>query len=56
MYKHKNVEGLVKTFKILKDKFGFTGQLVFVGKKDKFSESIFGKIFAAYYFYMGIAI
>jgi len=44
MYKHKNVEGLVKTFKILKDKFGFTGQLVFVGKKDKFSESIFQNV------------
>lgn len=40
MYKHKNVERLVEMFEILKSKFGFSGQLVLVGKKDTFSSAI----------------
>jgi len=38
MYEHKNVEGLISMYKILKDKHGYEGQLVLVSKKDKFSE------------------
>ncbi len=40
MYEHKNVKRLVQAFKILIEKYGFTGQLVLVGKKDKFSAKI----------------
>jgi len=38
MYEHKNVEGLIGMYKILKRKYGYDGQLVLVSKKDKFSE------------------
>jgi len=38
MYEHKNVEGLIGMYKILKDKYGYEGQLVLVSKRDKFSE------------------
>jgi len=40
MYEHKNVERLVEAFKILKQKYNYAGQLVIVGKKDKFSLAI----------------
>lgn len=44
MYRHKNVENLIKGFEILKDKFKFPGQLVLVGKKDHFSQEIAKKV------------
>jgi len=40
MYRHKNVENLIDAFVILKNKFGYKGQLVIVGKKDYFSERV----------------
>ena len=40
MYEHKNVEGLIEAYKILKIKHGYKGQLVLVSKKDKFSQRI----------------
>jgi glycosyltransferase involved in cell wall biosynthesis len=40
MYEHKNVPRLLDGFKILKEKFGYDGNLVLIGKKDKFSENI----------------
>ncbi len=39
-YEHKNLPNLIKAFKILLEKYSFEGQLVIVGKKDKFSEKI----------------
>jgi len=44
MYEHKNVEGLIEMYKILKQKYGYDGQLVLASKKDKFTESIFNKV------------
>jgi len=44
MYEHKNVSSLVKAFKILVDKYRYQGQLVIIGKKDKFSERIFSLV------------
>ena len=44
MYEHKNVTSLVEAFKLLVNKYGFKGQLVLIGKKDKFSEKIFDLI------------
>lgn len=38
MYEHKNVPRLFEAFEILISKYNFQGQLVLVGKKDKFSE------------------
>lgn len=40
MYEHKNVPRLVEAFKLLLEKYNYKGQLVMVGKKDKFSEKI----------------
>ena len=40
MYEHKNVPRLLEAFKILVEKYDFDGNLVLVGKKDKFSERI----------------
>ena len=40
MYEHKNVPRLLEAFKILLEKKYFDGQLVLIGKKDKFSEGI----------------
>lgn len=40
MYEHKNVPRLVDAVEILMKKYNFDGQLVLIGKKDKFSESI----------------
>lgn len=40
MYEHKNVPRLLEAFKLLREKFGFIGQLVLVGKKDKISMTI----------------
>ena len=44
MYEHKNVEGLIEMFKILKRNHKYEGQLVLVSKKDKFSERIDQKV------------
>jgi glycosyltransferase involved in cell wall biosynthesis len=40
MYDHKNVHGLIQAFEILINKYKYGGQLVLVGKKDKFSEDV----------------
>jgi len=40
MYEHKNVIRLVEAFRILVDKYGYNGNLVLVGKGDKFSERV----------------
>ncbi len=44
MYEHKNVEGLIAMFKILKQKYGYNGQFVLVSKKDKFSERYYKRL------------
>lgn len=44
MYEHKNVPRLLEAFKILVEKYGFDGNLVLVGKKDKFSERIYALV------------
>ncbi len=44
MYEHKNVQRLVEAFKILINKYSFEGNLVLVGKKDKFSERVQTKV------------
>lgn len=41
MYEHKNVRRLLESFKLLSEKYNFNGQLVLVGKVDKYSEEIF---------------
>jgi glycosyltransferase involved in cell wall biosynthesis len=41
MYEHKNVTNLLKAFKLLIDRYNYTGDLVLIGKKDKFSTNIF---------------
>lgn len=40
MYEHKNVPRLIQAFQILVNKYGYNGQLVLVGKKDKYSQGI----------------
>lgn len=40
MYEHKNVKRLIEAFKLLQEKYGFSGQLVLVGKVDKYSTEI----------------
>lgn len=40
MYEHKNVPCLIRAFEILINKYSYAGQLVLVGKRDKFSENI----------------
>lgn len=44
MYEHKNVPRLLEAFKLLIEKYRFDGQLVLVGKKDKFSQRIFERV------------
>lgn len=44
MYEHKNINGLLEMFKILKSEYGFEGQMVLVSKKDKFSERMLRQI------------
>jgi len=39
-YPHKNIEGLVRAYKIMRGKKSFTGQLVLVGKESYFSEKL----------------
>jgi glycosyltransferase involved in cell wall biosynthesis len=39
-YRHKNLPRLLEAIKILKNKYGFSGQLVIVGKKDYFSTKL----------------
>jgi glycosyltransferase involved in cell wall biosynthesis len=41
MYEHKNVYRLLDSFKLLVSKYHFEGQLVLVGKVDKYSKDIF---------------
>jgi len=43
MYPHKNVERLLQAFKILKETYNFSGQLVLVGKRDFFSKRVYGE-------------
>lgn len=44
MYEHKNVEGLIEMYKILKSEYGYKGQLVLASKRDKFSGGIYEKV------------
>ena len=44
MYEHKNVDGLVSMYEVLKEKYGYEGQLVLVSKKDKFSERMLRRV------------
>jgi glycosyltransferase involved in cell wall biosynthesis len=44
MYEHKNVERLVDAFETLVNKYGYKGQLVLIGKKDKFSQRIVDRV------------
>jgi glycosyltransferase involved in cell wall biosynthesis len=44
MYEHKNVPRLIDAFKILIEKFNYRGQLVLVGKVDKYSREIYEQI------------
>lgn len=44
MYEHKNVHRLIDAFKILTTKFNYIGQLVLVGKVDKYSQEIHERI------------
>ena len=40
MYEHKNVERLVSAFKILVEEYNYKGNLVLIGKKDKFAQRV----------------
>jgi glycosyltransferase involved in cell wall biosynthesis len=44
MYEHKNVHRLIDSFKKLMSKYNYEGQLVLVGKVDKYSQDISGRI------------
>jgi len=44
MYEHKNISGLIEMFKILRDRFGYVGNLVLICKKDKFSKKVYEDI------------
>lgn len=44
MYEHKNVEGLIEMYKILRSEYGYQGQLVLASKRDKFTESIYERV------------
>ncbi len=44
MYEHKNVDGLIEMYKVLKGKYGYKGQLVLASKKDKFSERYYHRV------------
>ncbi|MBU0534972.1 glycosyltransferase family 4 protein [Patescibacteria group bacterium] len=46
MYEHKNVPRLIQAFEVLIKKYNYNGQLVLVGKKDKFSENISQLVFS----------
>ena len=39
-YPHKNIEGLVRAYKVMREKGIFTGQLVLVGKESYFSQKL----------------
>lgn len=41
MYEHKNISGLIEMYKFLKNSFDYTGNLVLICKKDKFSQKIY---------------
>jgi glycosyltransferase involved in cell wall biosynthesis len=43
-YEHKNIGRLIEAYKILTEDYGFKGQLVLIGKNDKFSEKIFADV------------
>ncbi|MCG2686106.1 glycosyltransferase family 4 protein [Candidatus Parcubacteria bacterium] len=40
MYPHKNLERLIEAFKIVRDEYGYRGQLVLAGKESFFSEKL----------------
>jgi len=44
MYEHKNVDGLIDMYKILKKDHEYKGQLVLASKRDKFSEGIHQRV------------
>ena len=44
MYEHKNVSGLIEMFKILISRFGYRGQMVLIGKRDRFSTEVHKRI------------
>jgi len=44
MYEHKNIQGMINAYKILKEKYGYTGQYVLASKKDKFSKKVYDQI------------
>jgi glycosyltransferase involved in cell wall biosynthesis len=44
MYEHKNIDTIIDMYKVLKEKYKFSGKLVLVSKKDKFSERIQNRI------------
>jgi glycosyltransferase involved in cell wall biosynthesis len=44
MYEHKNTQGMIDAYKILKEKYGYTGQYVLASKKDKFSKKVYDQI------------
>ena len=39
-YEHKNVPKLIESYEVLKNDYGYKGQLVLIGKNDKFAENI----------------
>lgn len=41
MYEHKNVDGLIDAYKLLKEKYAYKGKLVLASKRDKFSLRVF---------------
>ena len=44
MYEHKNAQGVIDAYKILREKYGYTGQYVLASKRDKFSKRMYDKI------------
>lgn len=44
MYEHKNTQGMVDAYKILREKYGYTGQYILASKRDKFSKRMYDKI------------
>jgi len=44
MYEHKNTQGMIDAYKILREKYGYTGQYVLASKRDKFSKKVYDQI------------
>ncbi|HLD50879.1 hypothetical protein A3K34_02945 [candidate division WWE3 bacterium RIFOXYC1_FULL_40_10] len=40
MYEHKNIYRLIAAFELLRSKYNYSGKLVLIGKKDKFSSDV----------------